>query len=231
MSLAHRLGNVDVDRYLAWAEANPAIASGLDKQVRAMYGSTWHNWWLRTPVDGVVWCNCPHFASLDGLSARDQTRVVTEGGARIRRVVEFVRRNLPGFERTFLLDTASQVGVRQTRLLDGDYVLSKDDVLAGRWFSDRVARGRNYYYPLRSMLPRGVDGLLVAGRCFSATPAAQRISREIPPMIALGQAAGVVAALAIETGAPARDVDVTEIQRRLREQGANLGPCEDPGRI
>ena len=223
MTLAHRLGNVDIDRYLAWADSNPDLARELNRQVKDLYGSTWHNWWLRTPLPGVVWCNCPHFPSLEGLDPLDQTHVVGEGNRRIRAVLGFIRRELPGFQDAFLLDTASQVGVRQTRLLVGEYVLTKDDVMRARWFEDRVGRGRDYYYPYRSLLPKAVEGLLVAGRCFSATPEAQRISREIPPMVTLGQAAGVAASLSLERGVSPRFVDVKELQASLVRDGANLG--------
>src|SRR6266545_370904 len=145
---------------------------------------------VRTTIDGVVWCNCPHIPNLNALRVEDQTYVEHEARRRIFRALEFARANLPGFERAQLVDTAPQLGVRQTRLLQGEYVLTKQDVLSGRWFEDRIGRGRDYYYPYRSLLPRGVDNLLVAGRCFSATSEAQKMSREIPPMMVVGQAAG-----------------------------------------
>jgi len=78
------------------------------------------------------------------------------------------------------------------------------------------------------MLPRGVDNLLVAGRCFSATSDAQKMSREIPPMFVLGQAAGVAAALAVTQNSFPRALDVAEVQSLLRRQGAWLGPDRDP---
>jgi hypothetical protein len=122
-----------------------------------------------------------------------------------------------------VLDVAEQMGVRQTRLLRGEYVVSKDDILTRRHFPDSVARGRDYYTPYRALLPRGVDQLLVAGRHYSATPDAQRISREIPPCMAMGQAAGIAGALAADAGVRAREVDVAAIQRLMRDQGADPG--------
>jgi hypothetical protein len=86
-----------------------------------------------------------------------------------------------------------------------------------------VARGRDYYTPYRALLPRGIDQLLVAGRHYSATPQAQKISREIPPCMAMGEAAGVAAAMALSSGGTVRGVDVAELQRRLRAQGADPG--------
>ena len=105
------------------------------------------------------------------------------------------------------------MGVRQTRLLEGEYVVTKDDVTSRRHFADSVARGRDYYTPYRALLPKGVDQLLVAGRHYSATPDAQRISREIPPCMAQGQAAGIAAGIAVAKGILVRDVDPVDIQR------------------
>jgi hypothetical protein len=92
-----------------------------------------------------------------------------------------------------------------------------------RTFPDVIARGRDYYTPYRSLLPRGVDGLLVAGRCYAATPEAQKISREIPPLMVMGEAAGTAAALSLESGVAPRRVDVATLQKRLVAQGVNLG--------
>ena len=134
-----------------------------------------------------------------------------------------MREKLPGFENAFVVDVAPQIGVRQTRLLDGVYVMTKEDVAQRRHFPDSVARGRDYYYPYRTMLPRGVGQLLVAGRHYSSTSAAQKDSREIPPCMAMGEAAGLAAALALEAGVGVADIDVGTLQRRLRAAGADPG--------
>ena len=228
MTVVHRFANVDVEAAIAWERASPDRAASLHREIKAIYGGSWDYWWLRTPIDGVVWCNCPHIPDLNGLQVEDQTYVEYEARRRIQQALAFARRNLPGFERAALVDTAPQLGTRQTRLLRGEYILTKQDVLRRRWFADRIGRGRDYYYPYRVMLPRQVENLIVAGRCFSATSEAQRMSREIPPMFALGQAAGVAAALAIRENTPLRRLDVGQIQDVLRRQGALLGPDRDP---
>src|SRR5690606_38509603 len=92
-----------------------------------------------------------------------------------------------------------------------------------RTFADSVARGRDYFTPYRAMLPKQIDGLIVPGRHYSAAPDAQRISREIPPCMAMGEAAGTAAQLALESGRELRDIDVTQLQERLIEQGADPG--------
>jgi hypothetical protein len=180
-------------------------------------------WWLLTPRPGVVWCNCPHIPGYDGLKPEHLTHIEIESRRRFMKVIDFVRANYPGFERAYILDAAPQVGVRQTRLLEGEYVVTKEDVLERRTFPDVVARGRDYFTPYRSLLPRDVEGLLVAGRCYSATSEAQRISREIPPLMVMGEAAGTAAALSLEAGVTPRRVDVPTLQKRLIAQGVNLG--------
>ncbi len=116
-----------------------------------------------------------------------------------------------------MVDVAPQVGVRQTRLLEGEYVVTKDDVLQRVHFADSIARGRDYYTPYRSLLPKGIEQMLVAGRHYSATSSAQKISREIPPCMAMGEAAGIAATMALSSGGLVRAIDVpgiaTEIAR------------------
>jgi hypothetical protein len=228
MTVVHRFANVNVDEAIAWEQAHPVEYAGLDKEIKAIYGGSWEHWWLRTTVDGVVWCNCPHIPNLNALSVEDQTYVEHEARKRIFAALEFARKNLPGFQRAQLVDTAPQLGVRQTRLLRGEYVLTKQDVLERRWIADRIGRGRDYYYPYRTLLPVGVENLLVAGRCFSATSDAQKMSREIPPMFVVGEAAGVAAALAVRHQTSPRQLEVAEIQDVLRKRGALLGPDADP---
>jgi hypothetical protein len=151
------------------------------------------------------------------------TEAEFEARERIAMAVDYIRAEVPGFADCYLLDVAEQIGVRQTRLLDGEYVVTKEDILRRRHFPDSVARGRDYYTPFRALLPRNVDQLVVAGRHYSATPQAQRISREIPPCMAMGQAAGIAAALAVDNGVLVREVKPTDIQRAMRQQAADPG--------
>ena len=218
-----RLGGVDAEAAERFEYEQPAAFHAVDREAKKIMGGSWDKWWLKTPLPGIVWCNCPHMTGLDGLSVEDLTRADFQGRERIAALVAFVRDKLPGFERAFVVDVAPQIGVRQTRLLDGAYVMTKDDVMQRRHFADSVARGRDYYYPYRTMLPRGVDQLLVAGRHYSATSSAQRNSREIPPCMAMGEAAGVAAALALEANVAVERVDVARLQARLRAQGADPG--------
>jgi hypothetical protein len=223
LTLVHRLGGVDTDAAIVWERANPSEAHKLDMQAKHILGGSWDLWWLLTPRPGVVWCNCPHIPGLNGLKVEDLTSVEIEGRRRFMKLITFMREYAPGFQNAYVLDAAPQIGVRQTRLLNGEYVVTKEDVMERRRFPDVVARGRDYYTPYRALVPKDLDGLLAAGRCYSATPEAQRISREIPPCMVMGEAAGTAAALSLEAGVPPRRVDVAALQRRLIKQGVNLG--------
>ena len=223
MTLVHRLADVDTDAAIAFERSDPAAAQKLDREVKQLLGGSWEMWWLLTPRPGVVWCNCPHIPGHDGLDPEHQTKIEIEARRRFMKVAEFVRAHYPGFQRAYILDAAPQLGVRQTRLLEGEYVVTKEDILERRTFPDVVARGRDYYTPYRSLVPKGIEGLLVAGRCYSATSEAQRISREIPPLMVMGEAAGTAAALSLESSVAPRKVDVSGLQKRLVAQGVNLG--------
>jgi len=228
MTTVFRLGGVDTDAAERFELGEPAAFAELDKQAKKMIGGSWAHWWLKTPLPGVVWCNCPHMPGLDGLKVEDLTRAEMQGRKHIAKLFDYIRGHMPGFERCYVVDVAPQTGVRQTRLLTGEYVLNKEDLAQRTRFADAVARGRDYTVPYRTMLPKDVENLLVAGRHYSATPAAQKISREIPPCMAMGEAAGVAAAMALDSGVSVRDVDVKLLQQKLRAQGADPGDQSGP---
>jgi FAD dependent oxidoreductase len=223
MTLVHRLADVDVDRVIQFERERPAEARLLNQEVKRIFSGSWDFWWLRTPRNGVVWCNTPHIHGLDGLRVEDLSHLEIEARRRFIKAAAWLREHFPGFERAYTLDAAPQAGVRQTRLLRGEYVLTKQDIVERRTFPDVIGRGRDYYMPYRSLLPQQVDGLLVAGRHYSATSDAQKISREIPPCMVMGEAAGTAAAMAVRAGLEPRQIVVRELQDRLAAQGAILG--------
>ncbi len=218
-----RLGGVDTETAERFRYDEPESYAKVDRQAKRVMGGSWDLWWLKTPLPGIVWCNCPHMTGFDGLKVEDQSRADFEGRKRIYALVDFVRASMPGFKDCYVVDVAPQLGIRQTRLLEGEYVITKDDVMDRVHFPDTVARGRDYYTPYRAMLPREVEGLIVAGRHYSATEAAQKMSREIPPCMSMGQAAGVAAALSISRNVLPRQIDAASICARVRAQGGDPG--------
>ena len=224
-----RLGNVDTETADRFEIEHPVECHQVNRKARRILGGSWAMWWLKTPLPGVVWCNCPHMTGYDGISVEDLTAADRRGRKRIAELVEYVRGNYPGFEQAVVIDVAPQIGVRQTRLIEGEYVVTKEDVNERVHFDDSVARGRGYYTPYRALLPKQVEQLLVPGRHYSVTPEAQRLSREIPPCMSMGEAAGVAAVEALDRGVTVREVDVATVQAKLRDQGADPGDVPSSG--
>jgi hypothetical protein len=228
LTTVFRLGGVDTETADRFEYEQPEQHLKVDKIAKDLLGGSWAKWWLKTPLPGIVWCNCPHMRGFDGANVEDLTKAQTEGRHRVDAVFAHVRENWPGFEKSYIVDFAPQIGVRQSRLLEGEYVVTKEDVHERVHFPDSVARGRDYYTPYRALVPKKIEQLLVAGRHYSATSTAQKTSREIPPCMAMGEAVGIAAAMALDTGALVRNVDVTELQAKLRKQGADPGDVPSP---
>jgi hypothetical protein len=198
-----------------------------------------------TPHDREVSVNSTRVGGVLGVNAWDLTTAEWQSRRQMRRIAAFLRDYVPGFADSYVVQSGVQVGVRETRRVQGDYVLTGEDILGARKFDDVIARGtypvdihsptgkgtvlravptgEAYDIPLRCLLPQGVDRLLVAGRCISGTHEAHSSYRVTPIAMATGQAAGVCAALAARSGRAPRHVDVGDVQEELVAQGANLG--------
>ena len=200
-----------------------------------------------TPHDEEVSVNSTRIIRVLGTDVWDLSYAECVGRRQMRQIASFLRRYVPGFEESYVAQSGVNVGVRETRRITGDYVLTADDVLGVRKFPDGIARGsypidihsptgsgtklhhlpfgESYDIPLRCLIPQRVDGLLVAGRCISGTHEAHSSYRIMPIAMATGQAAGVCAALAARAGKNPRDVAAAAVQDELRAQGAALRPA------
>jgi glycine/D-amino acid oxidase-like deaminating enzyme len=148
-----------------------------------------------------------------------------------------------GYERAALVALGTQIGIRETRRVYGDYRLTRDDVLSARQFDDQIGlcgapiedhragpdtrwqylpEGTAVGIPYRTLLVRDAANVLVAGRCFSATHDAHASVRSMAQCMAMGQAAGTAAALAVAAGRDPRDLPVAQLRDRLRADGAIL---------
>jgi hypothetical protein len=147
----------------------------------------------------------------------------------------FFRKHIPGFEKSYLSKTASQVGVRCTRRLIGEHVITEQDVRSGIPFADTIAVCPPFQghvseenplrtIPYRALLPRRIENLLAAGRCLSADVFANNQFSPIQFCIAMGQAAGTAAALSARKNLSPRQIDRVELQESLRAQGVPLPP-------
>jgi hypothetical protein len=168
-----------------------------------------------------------------------------EGRKQVDEGIQFYRKYLPGFENVQLKDLARQIGVRESRQIIGLYTLTGEDVVSGRQFEDVIAqccypvdihepncdgttlkavRGPGHYdIPWRCLVPKsGPSNLIVAGRCISATHEAMSSFRVTPSVMAIGEAAGVTASIAVQKNCPMANVPVLEVQQRLLATGGIL---------
>ena len=200
--------------------------------------------WFYTTRPGEIHFNTTRIIKRDGTSAADLTEAELEGRRQVKQMVHFLTEKVPGFENAHLIVTATQVGVRESRRITGEYVLTAADVLGARKFSDGIARGcysidihnpegtgtvikelpegESYDIPYRCLCPRGFENLLVAGRPISATHEAHSSLRVMPIAAAIGEAAGVAAAMCVANEQTVPEVDVAALRERLLRRGASL---------
>jgi hypothetical protein len=206
-------------------------------------------WWHHYQP-GVIHFNTTRIQHLDATNAEERTRAELEGRRQVIETLRFLRR-FPAFKNAYLVKMSNEVGVRESRRIIGEYVLTMDDVLSGRKFADGVTRGHgpvdihdpklststmvycpdytSYDVPYRCLLPLGLDNVLIASRCISATHEAFASVRMMPQIIAIGQAAGTAAGLACREDVPCKQLDVALLRRVLKEQGASIWEEGMPG--
>jgi hypothetical protein len=197
---------------------------------------------------GQVLCNMNKIgregASIDGTDSEDLTFAEIEGRRQTREYARFLKSCVPGFENAFIEDTATQIGIRETRRIVGEYILTKEDILASAKFEDAVAcnawpleihskgkdtewiwleEGKWVEIPYRCLVPKGIHNLLVAGRCISTSHEGQASIRAMGVCMALGQAAGVAAAISIIDKHDLRKIPPSRLRQSLLEQGVFLG--------
>lgn len=210
---------------------------------------------LKLPREDILFFDTPHehelsvnstrIAKVLGTEVWDLSYAEWEGRRQVKQIAGFFRKYVPGFEKAYVAQTGVVVGVRESRRIIGDYMLTANDVLSARKFDDAIARcsypldvhnpagkgtilkrllwGEAYDIPLRCLLPKGIDRILVAGRCISGDHQAHSSYRVMPTAMATGQAAGVCAALSAAGKVSPRTIEAKEVQKELIRQGANLG--------
>ncbi len=240
ITLGFALSNVDTDKLFAFYDADEKEHKlpGYVSHARELGYSVapWYSF-DRTTVPGLVTVNNGGLAGvgiLNALHAQDAT-VAERAGIRI--AVDFVKwareLKVPGLENCYLDRTGAAVGVRETRRVICDYVLTMEDATAGAEFEDVIARRygavdlaglpanentdmkSGYAYPYRALLPVGLERLLVAGRCGSYTHLALAAGKSMGNMMAIGQAAGAAAALSVKAGVTPRELPAQAVQKAL----------------
>jgi len=181
---------------------------------------------------------------IDPLDPDDLTRAEIEARLQAMQLLAFFRARVPGFANARIAATATQIGIRESRRIVGAYTLTADDVVNARTFPDAIARsaypidihnpsgagtttrrlapGASYEIPYRCLVPRELEGVLVAGRCISTTHEALASTRLTPTVMTLGQAAGTAAAAAVRAGVALRAVDTDGLRAALIADGVDL---------
>lgn len=263
-SLLFKVGRVDLDQVVGACGTGWALGSepGTDRRIVMWFAvrlSPWNDALKDAPLplhpDYVFWgntvradeanINATRVAEVDGTDAGSLTHAELEGRRQIMTIFGFLKAHVPGFEDSYVVSSAPFLGIRETRRILGEYLLTGKDVLEGRKFDDGVlraaypidihdAKGKgttfhqvggdgSYDIPYRCLVPLEVENLLVAGRCISATHEAQGSLRVMITAMAVGQAAGTATALCCRLATTPRQLDITVLRQELRERDVDLG--------
>ncbi|OPX45099.1 putative thiazole biosynthetic enzyme [Ruminiclostridium hungatei] len=184
--------------------------------------------------------NTTRIAYIDATKTSDITKALIEGRRQVQEIVAFMKKYLPGCEEVQLIQVATALGVRETRHIVGKYELTAEDILSRKHFDDAICTfgyaidihnstgggvtftcvDRYYTIPYRCLLPENCDNMLVAGRSICGSSEAAASYRVMPACIAMGQAAGTAAAIALKSGVCPENVDIVKLRNTLIEQGA-----------
>lgn len=195
---------------------------------------------FKTMHDGILHFNTTRIVKLDPTDPVAVTKAEIEAREQVFELHNFLKNNIPGFEESYVLSTAMQIGIRESRMIKGEYTLTQEDLKSLARFEDAIAvanydidihnpegSGTSHYYfgkgewyeiPYRCLLPVGTTNLLVAGRCISSTHEAQASYRIMPFCSELGQAAGAAVSVAKKSGKALRDIDIKQLQQILRSE-------------
>jgi hypothetical protein len=235
MNVAFLWDGVDMERYLHFRRECPEEFRNLMQRGReiGVYDRP-----HAMPHNDLALFMGPRLAGYSCLDIEDLTAVEIESRRRMLTMLDFYRRNIPGFERARIMQTAPQMGVRHSRRLVGVTKMTRDAWMTGKLYEDEIGispppnpRHPNVSIPLGCLIPRNLDSLLAAGRNLSCDAVTHTFMREVPNCWAMGQAAGVAAAVAIRSGVRVRDVDVREVQDQLAKQGVVLHQTEGGGGV
>lgn len=244
LTTTFRLSNVDVAR--AQGFGKKALAQAMEEAARSgLYDlprreGSGHI----TTQAGVIHTIMTRIADVDATDPVALTAAEVEGRRQALEYARFLRERVPGYEGAVLSWLCDPIGVRETRRVYGRYRLTRADCLGAAKFADAIGAcgapiedhhagadtawaylpdGMTYDIPYRTLLPEVKTGLLVAGRCFSATHDAHASCRSMAQTMTMGQAAGVAAALAVQSGTLPHDLDIHRLQGALQQMGAKFG--------
>jgi hypothetical protein len=227
---------VDGVNYMKWDDfrrENPKKLAELMAELGKMGGLTGFFRSNLKDQENIVWFH-PRYACSSQIDVEELSRVEILGRERMMLSHDYFKKNVPGFEKSFIVLSGPQLGTRGARRVHGDYMVTEKDLLSDKPFNDTIAvfpdldRGEASlkhpltYIPYRSLLPKGVENMLVACRAFSSDQTVNNFFNLIPHCIAFGEAAGAAAALSIKQNVTVRKVDYKLLYKRLVAQNVLL---------
>ena len=246
MTLCFRMGNVDTDVFWEKSTRNEINALYQKFQAEGKIKNPRENVLVfHSRVRNMVHFNTTRVIKLNPTDPFERSRAEAEAREQVVEMVNFLKSNFEVFKNADLVMTAPEIGVRESRMIDARHVLTQEDLVEAVKFDDAIAAGNydidihspdgtgtsHYYFPdgvyytipYRSLQPKDLDNMLVAGRCIGATHEAQASIRIMPICMCTGEAAGIAAAIAKEDGVTVGNADAQKIRARLREVGAFVG--------
>ena len=233
LSFSYWIDNVDLKKYEEYKNSHSKELMEQMREIRKLGG---HAGFITSNLknqEHVVWC-FPRYANSSQVDVEELTRVEFLGRKEMLITHDYYRKNIPGFENSFIVLSNPQLGTRGARRVVGEYTVTEKDMNKDKPFEDTIAifpdvdRGKNSikypvtYMPYRSMIPRNVDNMLVACRAFASEAIVNEYFNLIPHCIAFGQAAGTAAAQSIASGVDLRKIDIKALQASLKKQGVVL---------
>lgn len=244
MTLCFRLGNVDVERFYASRERlkvahEKALENGelINPRENVLV--------FKLPVPNVLHFNTTRVVKLNPTSALDVSKAEVIARKQVHEIYNFMKKHADGLENSYLMSTASEIGVRESRMIVGEYILTEKDCWDYKRFQDAICacnysidihnpegtgtnqtyfpEGKYYTIPYRSLIPKTLSNTLVAGRCISSDHGAQASYRIMPTVCCIGEGAGTAIALAIKNKCSTRQINIDELQKILVDNGAFLG--------
>lgn len=250
MTLMVQVGGVEVERiqYVNAFEESYQVPAGDIQQLARMHikAPAGHVLVYPSVFPGIVTLNMTNVTGVDGTNADDITKAYVQCRRQLPEIMAFLKEYVPGFENSYVLKSAAQIGVRETRHFKGMKTITEQDILEARIFPDwavanahfnfdvhniggagldetgcqkNFTQQHGYTIPYGCLVPQKIDGLLLAGRCISGTHMAHANFRAMPICANMGQAAGVAAAMCVEQDIQPRALEVEQLQQRMRKLG------------